>query len=252
MRADIPILLTARLKSTRLPGKHLLALWREVPAIACLIRRLGRCGAHIILCLPEADGEAPLVALAEAEGIAVFAGDAENVLRRYQTCLSDISASSGIIVDADDVLISVETVCEMLNIDGAVDYVKAEGLPFGGAPTRLSLTLLERMLDANTSPNGWSLSAQQFSRTSEVVTSTGYPAEASNLRLSLDYPEDYDFLRHLFSHFETLEQATLRAAVDMVAQHKTDFEESFPALFDGSIAARAGAHLRGEISAWSV
>jgi spore coat polysaccharide biosynthesis protein SpsF (cytidylyltransferase family) len=235
------------MRSSRLPGKHLLPLWQDIPAITCLIRRLQRTGARIILCIPDGADESPLQKIADEEGIDTFSGDPENVLRRYQQCLSNVGLSSGVIVDADDVLVSVSTVSQMRKMPQNAEYIRAEGFPYGGAPSRLGLDLLERMLSDNASPNGWSLGAPGFARSAEKIVCEDLPAGAADLRLSLDYQEDYDFLRELFTRFDRPEDVSLRTAVDIVLQNKNDFATRFPGLFDGTLATRADDHLRREI-----
>jgi len=247
---NVPILLTARMRSSRLPGKHLLPLWQDIPAISCLIRRLQQTDARIILCIPVGDDEAALWKTAEEEGIEIFSGHQDNVLQRYHGCLSTFGFSSGVIVDADDVLVSISAINEIRKMPPTVDYVRAEGFPYGGAPSRLSLELLERMLDDNTTPNGWSSHALDFARSAARVDGEDLPAGSATLRFSLDYQEDLEFLRDLFERFDSPEKVTLRAAVDIVLQNKDDLAKRFPGVFDGTLAARADAHLQGEIRKW--
>lgn len=104
------ILIAARMGSRRLPGKALLPLG-GVPMLSYLIRRLkpSRLAPSIALAtttLPEDD---PLVALAAAEGIGVFRGDENDVVKRYVDAAAHFRLSEVVRVTADCPFVSAET-----------------------------------------------------------------------------------------------------------------------------------------------
>jgi len=182
--------------------------------------------------------------------IDVFVGNRNNVLQRYRECLSHICVPFAVIVDADDVLVCVNTIVKMLEFEGSTDYAMAVGLPYGGAPSGLSREIIDRMLDDNASPNGWGASVHSYSQATKTVVCEELPPGVENLRISLDYPEDLDFLRYLFAQLGNPEDVSLRGAVEYIMQNKIELEKYFPALFDGTIASRATEHLQAEINAW--
>lgn len=78
------VIIAARTGSSRLPGKVLLPL-QEVPLIVFLIRRLqsSLMAERIVLATTDSPGDDPLAAAAESEGLSVFRGDTNDVVKRY-------------------------------------------------------------------------------------------------------------------------------------------------------------------------
>lgn len=78
------VIIAARTGSSRLPGKALLPL-NEIPIIVFLIRRLQRTqlAAPIILATTNLGEDDTLSSIVENEGVAVFRGDSDDVVKRY-------------------------------------------------------------------------------------------------------------------------------------------------------------------------
>jgi spore coat polysaccharide biosynthesis protein SpsF len=78
------VIIAARTGSSRLPGKALLPL-KEIPMIVFLIRRLrkARLADTIILATTDLKEDDQLAAVVENEGINVFRGNSDDVVKRY-------------------------------------------------------------------------------------------------------------------------------------------------------------------------
>ena len=243
MSAVLPVFITARLGSTRLPEKHLLPLRGDRAAMRCLIDRLRGVGLPLVLCIPDDPADARLAMVAHEEGIDAFAGDPENVLARYHQALTALDRPAAIIVDGDDVFVSTTAIREMARTYDGHDLIQCLGLPYGGAPFLLSRDFLARMLEADITPHGWSRYLAAVEGRKATLDAAAFAPEDRALRLSLDYPEDLDFLRYLYAHAQRRGTLELEDVVAFIRANHAAFTARFPSIFDGTLAARAAADL---------
>jgi spore coat polysaccharide biosynthesis protein SpsF (cytidylyltransferase family) len=241
MKKRLPVLITARLGSSRLPRKHLLYLASDKSAIVCLIERLRRTGLWLVLCIPEGREDMPLRHIAITEKIDCFAGDPDNVLRRYSQAMSYFSAPAAGIVDADDVFVSTEALQHLVEIYSGEDVIRVAGMAYGAAPYLLSHAFVDAMLREGASPNGWSAFLDSVSGKKLTLHEFTVAPEEQAYRLSLDYPEDLDFLGFIYQQLAP--EFTHADVIAYITANRASLMSRFPALFDGSIAERAHRHL---------
>src|SRR3954447_1874551 len=139
------IVITARLGSTRLPGKMLAPLCGR-PVLDHVVERmrLPRRPERILLAPTREPADDALAARAQALGIGVFRGATEDVLVRWRDAARAFAADLIVGCDGDDVL------CDAVHVDRIIeaagpDYITCVGLPFGTAPTGYSTAGLERV-----------------------------------------------------------------------------------------------------------
>lgn len=198
MRAAV--LLSARNKATRLPGKAFLDLGGQ-PLTLRLIDRLRRAREpeKILLATSGHPDDNPLVALAEGAGIGVFRGSEEDKLDRYLGAARAHGLDLVVIVDGDDPFCDpgyVDRVVRRARDSGA-DLVRCAGLPVGIASTAIRTEALARVCEikAERDTEVW---AGYFTETGlfRVETVEADPAHAApEIRLTLDYPEDLEVIR---------------------------------------------------------
>jgi spore coat polysaccharide biosynthesis protein SpsF (cytidylyltransferase family) len=237
----LPILIAARLGSLRLPLKHLRHLAPGKPSIACLIARLRSVGLPLVLCIPESHEDEPLRQIALAEHTGCIRGDAENVLRRYAQAMSQLEVAAAIIVDADDLFVSVEAMRRLAEIYVNEDMIRFSGMSYGAAPYLLSRRLVDAMLRSGTSPNGWSGALDEVAGKKMTLNDFSVTSEEQAYRLSLDYPEDLRFLRYLYNIFGS--KTPHMDIIRYITTNKPVLMREFPSMFDGSIAEQARQHL---------
>jgi spore coat polysaccharide biosynthesis protein SpsF (cytidylyltransferase family) len=241
LNGHIPILITARLASSRLPQKHLQQLAPGQPSIVCLISRLRSASLPLVLCIPEGPSDEKLRQVALAERIACARGDGENVLRRYAQTMRQLATTCAIIVDADDVFVSIEAIRRLAEIYTDEDMIRFSGMAYGGAPYLLSRRFVEAMLAHGASPNGWSSALDAVSGKKLSMSDFSVWPNEQAYRLSLDYPEDLHFLSHLYQILgpQTVHMDIIR----YITANKDALMSEFPTIFDGSIAEQARRHL---------
>jgi spore coat polysaccharide biosynthesis protein SpsF (cytidylyltransferase family) len=213
-----------------------------------LIGRLRSASVPLVLCIPEGPNDDQLRQVALAEGIACTMGDRDNVLRRYAQAMVQLATAHAIIVDADDVFVSVEAIRRLAEIHVDEDMIRFSGMAYGAAPYLLSRKFVEAMLAHGASPNGWSAGLDKLPGKKLTMSDFSVQPEEQRYRLSLDYPDDLRFLSHLYRILGP--QTAHMDVIRYITANKDALMCEFPSMFDGSIAEQAREHLnRSQASA---
>jgi spore coat polysaccharide biosynthesis protein SpsF len=196
----IGCLLSVREKATRLPQKVLLDVAGK-PLTARLLERLAmaRDVDQVILSTSTNPDDEVLARLAERDGFAVFRGSEDDKLDRYFHTAKHYGLDAVIIVDGDDPFCFPEG---MDMVAGALRHNDAEcvylsDLPVGAASTGLTTDALRRVLQMKDERDtevwgGYFIGSGRF-RSQEIRIDDPL-LEHPEIRLTLDYQEDYDFI----------------------------------------------------------
>jgi len=199
-------LITARLKSTRLPEK----LLRKVcgrPIFAHMLDRLKLAQRvdQIIVCTSTNPQDDPLVDLALSEGAAYFRGDEEDVLKRLYDAAVAFQIDYILNITADCPF--VDPVYAGMIVDAFeatnADLIRAFDLPLGAYSYGIKPSALQEVLEIKDTKD-----TEVWGR---YFTDTGlfhvYDLPIDNplhnqpdLRMTLDYPEDLEFFKAVFAH----------------------------------------------------
>ena len=198
-------LITARLKSSRLPEKVL----REVcgrPIFAHMLDRLklAKRVDQIIICTSTNPQDDRLVELAISEGVAHFRGDEDDVLKRlYGAAMaSDIDYILNITADcpfADPAY--ADRIVDAFEETGA-DLIRALDLPHGAYSYGIKPSALKTVLDIKDDRNTevWGHYFTDTDLLSVYDLPIGNPLHRQpDLRMTLDYPEDLEFFKAVFA-----------------------------------------------------
>mgnify|MGYP001408886942 CR=1 FL=1 len=199
-------LITARLKSTRLPKKILLEVAGK-PLIVHMLDRIKRALTidKIIICTSTNPQDDPLEEIAGQEQVSCFRGSEEDVLVR----LLEAAQSHGLKYFAN-----ITADCPMMDpllIDRAVlEYQKADvdllkyddsnaDLPFNCYLIKVSALEKVCQQKKETDTEVWfkHFASNSFLKISSIDVEDKY--RHKTLKTSLDYPEDYEFIKHVFS-----------------------------------------------------
>ena len=167
----IPVLITARLGSTRLPKKHLLPLGSGM-VISHVIERCEHFGFDPILCVPESDVDTFRNA---CPTIIVFGGNADNVEARLIECAANEDTKHFHQLDGDDPFFDEQAVVD--SFMGGMQFSRVY-------PSSLSETGSGRV---GTTYN----LAPRAMETRKLADTPGHPWPQ---RLTLDYEEDYHLI----------------------------------------------------------
>lgn len=202
----IGFLITARLKSTRLPKKLILKLnGREV--IRHMIDRLKLSGIldNIIICTSDNPQDKPLVEIAIDEDIVYFLGDEDDVILRLYGASKEFELDYAINITADCPLVSIEYLERIVEKykETNADLIRCSDLPHGFYSYGLKIDAIRRVCEMKKSKETevW---GRYFTDTGLFnIIDLEIPKKyiRKDFRLTLDYPDDFKFFQEVFKHF---------------------------------------------------
>jgi spore coat polysaccharide biosynthesis protein SpsF (cytidylyltransferase family) len=227
MSAEGPIasLIQARLSSSRLPGKSLLPLGGRT-VLDHVIERAAAFSEQVVVCTSTDPSDDRIARHCEARGVLCVRGSLDDVFARFRLALADprvLRTSWFARVTADCPLLSVPLARASLAARAPdLDYV---ALDHATLPRGLAIELVRRSafeaIDAATldgperehvTPRLYEQPGRYRCRRLRAPAGLGWP----DLRLTLDYPEDYALLERLFEEGDdlTAERAVRRLIGD--------------------------------------
>jgi len=202
----IGFLITARLKSTRLPKKLILKLnGREV--IRHMIDRLKLSNVldNIIICTSNNPQDEPLIKIAIDEGIDYFLGDEDDVILRLYNASKKFKLDYAVNVTADCPLVSIEYIKRIVEKykETNADLIRCLDLPHGFFSYGLKIDAMRKVCEIkkNKETEVW---GRYFTDTGLFnVVDLKIPKKyiRRDYRLTLDYPDDFKFFQKIFKHF---------------------------------------------------
>ena len=200
----IGFLITARLKSERLPLKIIKDLNGKT-VIERVIDRIKEIKdiTDIVLCTSTNSQDKPLVDIAQKNNIYYFNGNEQDVLKRLLDTAKFFELDYFLGITADNPLITIHY--SNLIVDeirrNKYDFIKIEGLPLGVATYGMKVKALEVICKIKsiieTEIWGYLIDRPEiFSiKTVKITDKLNRP----ELRLTLDYDEDYELINHIYS-----------------------------------------------------
>ena len=220
------IFVTARTSSTRLPRKCLLDLCGE-RVIEFLIRRLKRAklAELIVLCTTTNPEDDILCEIAAAEGVEHFRGSERDKLERWRGATEHFGIDFFVTADGDDPF------CEPELIDLAIaqyrttsaEFIYAEGLAVGAFSYGIKSSALRtvcQMKDTDDTEMMWVYFTDTQRFRTEALRDVPDIFKRPELRMTLDYPEDFRFFESVVSHFRQRgpDDFTLRDVISYLDQ----------------------------------
>jgi len=203
----VAVIVQARMGSTRLPGKVLMPLGGQTALAQCLRRCQAIPGIDVVVCaVPEGNADDAIAAEALKSGVQVVRGSASDVLSRYHKAAQTVGADWIMRVTSDCPLIDPKVCGDILHLAQSqkLDYAcnnLPPTWPHGLDAEVFSFAMLDKAFHAATDPferehvTPW-IRNNPNAKTGNVARAGESLAETC--RWTLDYPEDYAFLRALF------------------------------------------------------
>jgi len=199
-------LITARLKSTRLPKK----LLREIkgkPIISHMLDRLKLAKRidEIVICTSTEVEDRPLLDLAAANGVSSYCGDPEDVIARLSGAADEFNLDYILNITADCPFVDpfyADRIVQAFEVTKA-DLIRAFELPHGaysyGIRPEALLKVIEIKGDTHTEVWG------RYFTDTDLFDVYDLPIEnpfhrRPGLRMTLDYPEDLAFFEAVYDH----------------------------------------------------
>jgi spore coat polysaccharide biosynthesis protein SpsF (cytidylyltransferase family) len=207
---SVGIVLQARLGSTRLPGKVLAPIgpWS---LIEHCVRRLGASGLPVVVATTEKSEDDPVARMAERLHVDVFRGAEHDVLLRYIGAARAFGFTEVVRATADNPCVDLGSATRSVQFRQRVeaDHVVECGLPVGAAVEAVSLEALERAHALVTDPYDRE-HVTSFIRRDVRFRALRAVAPGDvrrpGLRLTVDTPEDLDFIRQVYAGLDGNEE----------------------------------------------
>lgn len=198
-------LITARLKSTRLPLKIIKQVnGREFIRQMIDRLKLAQDLSNIIICTSTNPQDAVLETIAKEEGIDIFLGSEEDVILRLFEAAKKFKLDYAINITADCPLVAYEYVPLIIRHyeQTKADFIRCLDLPHGLFSYGISVESMQKICEIKDSGQTevWSkyFTDTDYFKTSDLAVPEYHRRK---YRLTLDYPEDFDFFQTLYSHF---------------------------------------------------
>ncbi|MDA8891491.1 hypothetical protein N9I81_01470 [Planktomarina temperata] len=210
----VAIFITARMGSKRLPDKHFLEIKDNRPAISMLLDAIykefqSEISNNLIipiLVTGNIDRNRRFMELKSEYDIQVFFGDDLNIPLRHCQASTEYNIDSIIAIDGDDILISKEAMRKVYqNLADGADYISTSGLPLGmNVVGYSSKILLESVKDYRKKQldTGWGFI---FDGVANKLNIDFKIQDSSLIRATLDYMEDFNFLKLVFEKINPIE-----------------------------------------------
>lgn len=206
----VGFLITARLKSARLPKKLLKDLngYMVIERVIQRAKQVVRCD-DIVLCTSEIEQDDPLERIAEDHDIKVYRGEPVNVLERLK-CAAQLNDFDHIVgITADNPMFSIKyanLLAQVFRESPEVDYAYTFGLPLGMNVYGMKRCALEIVCQLNIVEDTeiWGKLINQPS-VFKIHKENIEKSYASKYRMTLDEISDYNFFRLIYEQFDKSE-----------------------------------------------
>ena len=202
----IGFLITARLKSSRLPLKLLL----DLNGKTVFERVIDRCKAvsnidEIILCTSVNPQDKPLVDVALKNNIYYYLGKEADVLQRLSDAATFFDLDYIINITGENPLFSIYHADLVVNLakQEKYDFISIAGLPIGCAVYGIRPEALKTVCsvkeEIDTEIWGPLINRPDIFKVKEIEVESYFAHP--NIRITTDYPEDYRFIAAIYQHF---------------------------------------------------
>lgn len=220
----IGFLITARLKSSRLPLKILKSLAGQTVVEHVINRARHVQGiAEVVLCTSTNPQDRPLVDIARENGIYYYNGSENDVLKRLCDAAAFFELDNFLSITADNPLFSIDhgnLIVDIIKREKP-DYVKVSGLPLGaalyGVKSRAVQTLCRFKEIENTEIWGPLIDRPELFNVKHIAVKGALCRP--ELRLTLDYEEDYRVLSHIYHILGREACLSLHQVVEYLSLH---------------------------------
>lgn len=203
------IFITIRLDSSRLPEKTMKTILGK-PVLEHIVQRakLAKNFEEIVVCTTERELDDQVADLAQRLDVKVFRGSLEDKLERWNGAAKQYDVDYIVTFDGDDLF------CEPVLLNMGADQIRAGKYDFLEAPLGLicgaftyafTAKALEKVCEIKDSTDT-EMMWTYFKDTG--LFRTGYLENVEDVyfgdeyRLTLDYPEDFEFFTKVFEHFQ--------------------------------------------------
>lgn len=201
---DATAIVTARSRSSRLPGKCLVEICDGLSAIQIVIRRAALTGLPVVLATSDHPSDDMLADIAAAEGIPAFRGSETNKIKRWHDCFAHFGIHQGVLVDGDDLTLDyflVRRVVARMATSPAELFAAPADITPGLFTYAITGAALKRLYAAAVSAVDTDVIRPFIEKAGlqvEEVALEEADERGRTVRLTIDYSDDVEFYRQLY------------------------------------------------------
>lgn len=221
------IFITIRMDSSRLPEKTMRTILGK-PVLEHIVQRakLAKNFDEIVVCTTEREVDDQVANLAQKLDVKVFRGSLEDKLERWNGAAKQYGIDHVVTFDGDDLF------CEPILLDmgaeqiraGEYDFIEAPpGLICGAFTYAFTAKALEKVCEIKDSTDTemmWTYFKDTGLFKTGCLENVDDVYFSDEYRLTLDYPEDFEFFTRVFEHFQCINNdVPLREIVTYFKEH---------------------------------
>ena len=208
----VSAILQARMSSTRFPGKALYPL-AGVPLTEHIINRIKAVTDfdHIVLAVPDAPTEIPLIEMAQRLNIAIARGPEEDVLERFLIAADQVKAKHIVRICGDNPLIDRQLMRSLIHthLRENTDYtVTSDSIPLGTGTEVVKVNALKSISETTAEPKHREHVTTWFHDNPTLMSRSHVPAPTylrnKSHRLTVDTRNDLTLMEKIFNEFYSL------------------------------------------------
>jgi spore coat polysaccharide biosynthesis protein SpsF len=179
--------------------------------------------SEIILCTSPNQNDKPLIDIAKKNNIPYFLGHEDDVFQRLYDAATTYTLDYYLGITADNPLFSIQYSNQIIDIINKekYDYIRVEGLPLGtatyGINTLAAATVCKVKTVVDTEIWGELINRPEIFNV--FIIRVEDKLNRPDLRLTLDYQEDYDLLQHLYTTLSFNTTIDLEQAINYLNIH---------------------------------
>jgi len=227
----------ARMGSSRLPGKTMALVFNRMPLLECVVRRFRAAKSldDVVVATTVQSGDDPIATWCNENAVPVFRGSEDNVLERVKSAAEHNGADVIVQMGADSAYLDYSLIDQLVEryCNGRFDYVCNDlrlTYPLGIYGHVVSVKKLIELSQRNDlSDKDRSDVVRYFWEHPEsyAIANIEAPPEfhCPQLRLTIDYPEDMEQARAVYTHFGN-HLFTTSQVLDLSRQKPAMFERT--------------------------
>jgi len=217
------VLITVRSGSTRLPGKAVIPIYRDVPLLEHIINRAkkSKLADEIIVCTTILEEDDKIFKIAEKCGVLLFRGSVDDKLERWNNAVEKYQIECFATMDGDDPLCVPELIDKSLKqiISENVDFIESTEVVTGLFTYAIKSSALKKVCelkDSSKTEMMWTYFKDTGFFKMQQLKDIPVKLKRNDIRLTLDYPEDLELFRIIFSKISGEENIDIDSVIDLL------------------------------------
>ncbi|MBO8132048.1 MAG: hypothetical protein H0Z29_11150 [Candidatus Marinimicrobia bacterium] len=208
MKPKIGALIPIRLTSERLPNKAIKILCGK-PVVCHLLDRVFNSKyltkENVVVCTTNDVSDDPLVEIVKSYGASVYRGSRNDIIKRFYDAINEFNFDYVIEINGDNITAEpryMDLTMEKLISYNTLDIVTCYSLPLGVGSQSFSMNAIKKVYKRYKTKRNDTGFIYYFTKTGLCKHLDIEPISKNhiydNIRLTLDYPEDFEFFKVIF------------------------------------------------------